>query len=111
MKAVRVLLENGGKFMVTINAIVENNGEKVFIKITTEDHEIKIPISEDDPNEVKAAFNLILLRLKKGPFDIKLQNQDDDLFVAVAKEYLQQLNSEIMEIYGVMESNGLISTN
>jgi len=93
--------------MEILNAFVESEDEKYFIKIKTDKEDISIPISEDDQNEVKRAFNLILKRIKNGVFEIKLQNEGEDLFISVAKEYLQQLNLEIVEIHGVMESNGL----
>jgi hypothetical protein len=95
--------------MEILNAVVESDDDKYFIKIKTEGDEIRIPISEEDQNEVKRAFNLILNRIKNGVFEIKLQYDEEDLFNSVAKEYLQQLNQEIIEIHGIMESNGLLS--
>ena len=94
--------------METYNASVENEGDKYFIKIILDKDEIRIPITEDDPNAIKAAFNAILIHLKKGLFEIALQNKGENLFELVAKEYVHQLNSEIEEIHGVMESNELI---
>lgn len=93
--------------METIKATVENIDDKYFIKINTENEEIRIPLSEDKPNEVKSAFNKIIKRLKAGEFQINLDKITDDLFSQVANEYLTQLNREIKEVYGEMKQLGL----
>lgn len=67
-----------------------------------------VPLSEDKPVEVKAAFNKLIVRLKQGLFRIELEECGDDLFSQVAKEYLAQLNKEIIEVHGEMMSHGLI---
>ena len=65
-----------------------NREEKYFIKIQDNENTITIPISEDDPNVVKAAFNKLIERLRKGPFEIKLDKDGSDLFSQIAKEYI-----------------------
>ena len=94
--------------METIRATVEILDHKHFIKIETGDKEISIPMSEDKPNEVKSAFNEIITRIKVGAFQIKLEEVGEDLFSLVAKEYLTQLNREILEVRGEMEQYGLV---
>lgn len=99
---------NEGKSMEIINAVVENLDENYFIKMNIGDEEIRIPLSEDKPNEVKAAFNKIIVRIKSGEFQIKLETIEEDLFSQVANEYLIQLNREIKEVRGEMKEYRLL---
>ena len=96
------------RFMETIKATVQTEDEKYFIKIEAEGKEIRIPMSEDKPNEVKSAFNKLIARIKNGKFRIELDEIGDDLFSQVAKEYIAQLNREILEVYGEMLEYGLV---
>lgn len=94
--------------METIKAMVVELDKKHFIKIEIGDEEIKIPISEDKPNEVKSAFNKLIVRIKEGEFEIKLEDIGEDLFSLVANEYVTQLNREIQEVRGEMKGYGLV---
>ncbi len=95
--------------METIKATVVQADEKYFIKIEDEEHKIRIPMSEDKPNEVKSAFNRLITRVKDGEFQIELTEVGEDLFSQVANEYITQLNREIQEVYGEMEQYGLVA--
>ena len=94
--------------METISATVESHDSQHFIKIRDEGMEILVPMSEDKPNDVKRAFNKILDRIKRGEFQIKLEEVREDLFSQVANEYIGQLNREIREIHGEMKEYGLL---
>ena len=59
--------------METIKATVEVLDEKHFIKIEAGDDEIRIPMSEDKPNDVKSAFNKLVARIKDAEFQIELE--------------------------------------
>jgi hypothetical protein len=102
-------LESEEKFMETIKALVVQTNEKYVIELQLENNTIKIPISEDKPNEVKSAFNILIARIKQGVFQIELGEIREDLFSQVANEYITQLNREIQEVYGEMEQYGLIT--
>jgi len=93
--------------METISASVVGVEDKYFIKILPGDEEISIPLSEDNPNEVKTAFNRLIARAKVGEFRIELKQVEEHLFSQVAKEYLAQLNQEIQEIRGELKKLGL----
>jgi hypothetical protein len=97
--------------METIKATVVEEEGKHFIKIESEPEGIRIPISEDRPNEVKSAFNKIIGRLKNGFFLIEIQEVGEDLFSQVANEYVTQLNREIQEVFGEMEKHHLVTTD
>jgi hypothetical protein len=101
-------LESEEKSMETIKATVVELEEKHFIKIETWGEEIKIPISEDKPNEVKCAFNKLIARIKEREFEIELEDIGQDLFSQVANEYVTQLNREIQEVRGEMKDYGLV---
>ncbi|MEI5638983.1 MULTISPECIES: hypothetical protein [unclassified Pseudoalteromonas] len=83
--------------------------DSYFIDILDE-HKISIPISNDDPNAVKSAFNSLIERLKKGEFSISLKDAEKDLFYHVAKEYLEQLNGELLDVYQEMEQYGFLDS-
>jgi hypothetical protein len=101
-------LGNAAKFMDTIRATVAEVDGKHFITIELNEP-LKIPISEDKPNEVKNAFNTLIARIKIGQFQIQLDGVGEDLFSQVADEYVTQLNREIQEVYGEMDRYGLIA--
>lgn len=94
--------------MEIIKAAVVELDKKHFIEIKTKDETIKIPISEDKPNEIKSAFNKLIVRLKEGKFEIEMEKVGEDLFSQVAHEYITQLNREIQEVRGEMLAYGLV---
>jgi len=94
--------------METLEASVVEEDDKHFIEIATDGEDIRIPISEDKPNEVKSAFNKLIERIKEGEFEIEFEDEGDDLFYHVAKEYITQLNREIAEVRDEMTQYGLI---
>ena len=97
--------------METIRATVQTVDKKHFIKIEAADLEIRIPMSEDKPNEVKIAFNKLIARIKDGPFRIELVEVGEDLFSQVANEYITQLNREIQEVFSEMQQYDLVKTD
>tara|TARA_R110001592_G_scaffold100244_2_gene284622 strand:+ start:2910 stop:3206 length:297 start_codon:yes stop_codon:yes gene_type:complete len=94
--------------METISAEVVQIEEKHFILIKNTGEEISIPLSDDKPNDVKSAFNQLILWVKEKKFEIELGDVGTDLFSQVAKEYIVQLNREIQEVRGEMEDLGLV---
>lgn len=94
--------------MVTLEATVECIEEKYFLKIHVEQAPVVIPLSDDNPNAVKSAFNKLIQRIRLGEFSIKLDAVGEDLFSMVANEYLGQLNREIQEVHSQMQGYGLV---
>lgn len=94
--------------MVTLDATVECIEEKYFLKIGIEEGPVAIPLSDDNPNSVKSAFNKLIQRVRIGEFIIKLDKVGDDLFSMVANEYLTQLNREIQEVRSQMKEYDLV---
>lgn len=73
-----------------------------------EEGPVAIPLSDDNPNSVKSAFNKLIQRVRIGEFIIKLDKVGDDLFSMVANEYLTQLNREIQEVRSQMKEYDLV---
>lgn len=96
--------------METVKAKVVEREEKHFIEIEAESIGIIIPISEDHPNEVKKAFNKLILKIKEEEFRIVLEDLGTDLFSQIANEYITQLNREIQEVRSEMENSGLVES-
>ncbi|HKZ03458.1 MAG TPA: hypothetical protein VJ180_14550 [Pyrinomonadaceae bacterium] len=96
--------------MEVLNATVDSIDEKYFIKIKVEGGDIIIPLSDDNANEVKSAFNKLIVRIRTGEFTIKLEKVGEDLFSMVANEYLAQLNREIHEVRSQMKEYGLVKS-
>lgn len=101
-------MEREVKFMETIKASVVEHDDKHFIEIEAEDLTIRIPLSEDKANDVKHAFNELIVLIKTGAFEIELEDVGEDLFSQVANEYIGQLNREIQEVRGEMIDLGLV---
>lgn len=96
--------------MVTLEATVEHVEEKYFLKINLEKDPVTIPLSDDNPNAIKSAFNRLIQRISIGEFIIQLDKVGEDLFSMVANEYLVQLNREIQEVRSQMQEYGLVTT-
>lgn len=95
--------------MENLKAFVCSVEGKYFIQIIHSDGEILIPMSDENQNEVKSAFNKIISLLRSGEYQIELEPGREDLFSQVAKEYITQLNREIKEVYNEMKQLGLLA--
>lgn len=95
--------------METVKATVSKIDEKHFIKIELQDGAVLIPMSDDKADDIKSAFNKLIVRIKKGEFQVKLEGVGEDLFNQVANEYIKQLNKEIKEVRAEMKQHGLTS--
>ncbi len=94
--------------METLNAMVENTADKYSLRIKVKSGDVVIPLSDDNANAVKSAFNKLIQRIREGEFKIQLDKEGDDLFSMVAKEYLTQLNKEIREVHRQIKEFGLL---
>jgi hypothetical protein len=101
-------LGRGRKSMETRKARLIEVDDKHWLAVDAGDGEIRIPLSEDKPTEVKSAFNKLLTGLRVGAFNIELEGPGEDLFSQVAKEYLIQLNKEMLAIRAEMAKRGLV---
>ncbi len=94
--------------MDTVKATVRSGEDKYFLDIEFPGETVSIPLSEDNPNKVKSAFNRLIERVRVGEFEIVLQEVGGDLFSQVANEYIAQLNREVSEIRAEMKKFNLL---
>jgi methyl-accepting chemotaxis protein len=96
------------EFMAKVRATVQGVGDKHYLDIELESDTVRIPMSDDNPNHVKSAFNRLIERAKSGEFTVELDKIGDDLFSQVANEYVGQLNREIKEVRAEMKQLNLL---
>lgn len=89
----------GAKYMETKKCRIIKENENVYLEFDLEPENARIPLTEDDPNEIKRVFNMIILNLKKGNFNFELEQVEEDLFSLVSKEYIKQLNTELNSVF------------
>lgn len=80
-------------------ATIERSEQCSSLKLSINEQEFNIILTEDNPNNVKNVFNSLLKELKKGLFQFELEDEKQDLFYHICKEYLIQLNSELKSVY------------
>ncbi|WP_026775756.1 hypothetical protein [Polaribacter sp. Hel_I_88] len=89
--------------METKKATIKREEPHTYLVLDIGDNPIQINLTDDNPNNVKSAFNLILKELKKGLFEFELEDESSDLYNNICVEYLTQLNSEIKAIHTELE--------
>lgn len=89
----------GEEYMEMYDAKMIKDGENHYLELNIKTATLKISMTEDLPNEIKATFNKLILRLKIEHFNFKLGEIDTDLFSQIAKEYIGQLNKELTAIH------------
>lgn len=94
--------------METKKAIIKREELHTYLVLEIGDNPIQITLTDDNPNNIKSAFNLILRELKKGLFEFKLEDENSDLYNNICKEYLNQLNVELKTIFAELEEYELI---
>ena len=101
-------LEKGGEYMETHKAFVTDDGSEHILNLEVKDSVLKIPLTKDEPNDIKKAFNELIIHLRKGPLEFSVTDEKDgDLIYQVAREYVQQLNKDLKEVYRELEAHQL----
>ncbi len=96
--------------MATHNATIDRkDNSSATLKLALDKEELNITLTEDNPNEVKAVFNKLLLQLKNGEIEFNLSDTKDDLYFHICKEYITQLNVELKSVYAELKDNGLLN--
>ena len=102
-------MAKGGEFMETYEANLIADGENHRLELNSKTSILRIPFTDDSPNEIKSTFNHLIQRLKSEHFNFKLNDVGNDLFSQIAVEYVQQLNKELTTAYGELSHNGLLN--
>lgn len=98
--------------MDTFDAEVIEIEDEYFLSLKMADGELRIPITKDEPGEIKQVFNLLILKLKRGPFNFSIKEEENgDIIYNVAKEYIGQLNSELSDIYRELQESDLLDSD
>jgi hypothetical protein len=70
------LSEKGEKFMATHNATIDRkDNSSATLKLALDKEELTIALTEDNPNEVKAVFNKLLVQLKMVKLNLVCRTQ------------------------------------
>lgn len=96
--------------METKKATIKREESATNLVLELNGKELKITLTDDSPNKVKTVFNDLLMELKKGSFKFELEDSTEDLFHHICKEYITQLNAEIVTVYRELEEFNLIVT-
>lgn len=101
--------EKGGKYMKTHEANIAEMDSEHYLSLKIKDIVLKVPLTKNEPNEIKKVFNELILHLKKGQLSFTMKEvEDGDLIYQVAKEYITQLNIELEEVYQELEAHQLL---
>jgi hypothetical protein len=91
--------------------IREEEGEAVCLVLHLTDEDLRIVLTDDNPNNIKDAFNKLILTLKKGEFAFELDDEKEDLYHHICVEYITQLNSEIQSVFNELSDYGLLEAD
>lgn len=94
--------------METKKATIIREEANTYLVLNVSETPAKITLTDDNPNNIKSAFNSVLKELKKGLFEFELEDEEHDLYNNICVEYLKQLNAEIKVIYKELEKYDLI---
>ena len=95
--------------METHEATLKVVDSEHYLSLKIENDVLNMPLTKDEPNEIKKVFNELIIHLKKGPLKFTMTKEEDgDLIYQVAKEYIIQLNNELSEVYQELEHNQLL---
>ena len=90
--------------------VIEEDSEH-YLSLVIQGSVLNIPLTKDEPNEIKKVFNKLIVLLKKGQFSFSIEEKEDgDIIYNVAKEYLGQLNSELGDIYKELKDCDLLES-
>ncbi len=94
--------------METHKATIKRGSKKTTLVLNTGDQDFEITLTEDNPEEIKKVFNGLLKKLKEGQFDFQLNDSNKDLYQDISREYIKQLNSELINAHKELADYGLL---
>lgn len=105
-----MLSGKGGGFMETHKALITTVDSEQYLSLKINDTQLNLPLTKDEPNEIKKVFNELILHLKKGLFCFSMEEKEEgDLIYQVANEYVKQLNKELEEVYQALTDYQLLA--
>ena len=94
--------------MVTKTATIKRQTDQSKLVLQGHFGSFEIILTEDNPNNVKGVFNSILKDLKKGLIQFELTDDKEDMYHHICREYIKQLNAEMMVIYEELKKYELV---
>lgn len=94
--------------METKKATINRSEHSTSLILEGRNTSYELVLTDDNPNNIKAVFNDLIKDLKKGIFNYELEDDTDDLYKNISKEYITQLNIELNAVYGELQSYKLI---
>lgn len=94
--------------METRKATIKREDAKTTLILEGIGQSFDIVLTDDNPNNVKMAFNGLLKVLKKGSFKYELEDETDDLHYHICNEYITQLNVELNTVYNELADYDLL---
>jgi len=95
--------------METFKATIIRGDQNTILALQVSENKYDIILTEDNPNNVKAVFNKLLLKLKDGVYNFELVDSTEDLYYHICKEYINQLNSELLSVYKELKDYELLN--
>lgn len=95
--------------METFKAKIVRTEQSTKLVLAVRKSDLELVLTEDKPNDVKLVFNQLLVALKSGEFNFKLEDDKEDLFFNIAKVYITQLNSELSSVYNELKDLSLLN--
>lgn len=89
-------------------ATIKREDKQTILVLDINDNPQHIVLTEDNPNNIKSAFNVLLKELKNGEFNFNLNDDKEDLYHHISVEYITQLNRELSIIYKDLSNYDLL---
>jgi len=99
---------NAEKYMEANKATIKRETTNVYLVLKFSGQELQITLTDDNPNDVKNVFNSLLQELRKEPLQFQFEDDTEDLFSHICKEYVSQLNTELIAVYKEIEFYDLL---
>ncbi|RWU10065.1 hypothetical protein [Pedobacter chitinilyticus] len=94
--------------METKTATIKRQTDQSKLVLQGHTSSFEIILTEDNPNNIKSIFNLIIKDLKNGLIQFQLNDDKEDMYYHICKEYIKQLNAEMIIIYQELERYDLV---
>lgn len=96
--------------METHEANVDEIDSEHYLLLKLDGKILKIPITKDEPKEVKSVFDELIKSLKNGPIEFKFKEvENGDIICQIGKAYISQLNTEMQKVYDELKSYDLLN--
>jgi len=101
-------LVKGRRYMEKFNTKIVRKDEDFILTIKLRSETIEFSLTEDKPEEVRAAFNRLIVLLKSSPIVLTFKKEGDDLYQQIGEEYIKQLNRELSTVRNDLEEYEMV---